>query len=332
MTLRYSNEHMTANKYIIADTIFSSDVNFGGLLEGSGSADVEFEQCEQIDPSLAEEIEWYQEWYDDQDDEQWLQFGRVKDSIGVRQYALLFTHLVLFMLDADFRKVRCYPFPETSDSTIQHLFLDQVIPIILSAKRKGLVLHASGVRFNDRCVAIAGSSGVGKSTLAGMLCKNGLQFVSDDFVFVREAEHGFEAVPSYPSLRVWDDTQRLLSVAPGHVKEVAHYSSKRRISIGALGTFCPDPVRLAAILLPEFICGDEDVQLVRLAGGGLVPKLGQYSFHLDSKNEDWQVQEFSVLAKLVERVPMFRLSVPRDLEYTDRVAAMILERLVNREL
>jgi hypothetical protein len=324
---------MTAKKYLIADTIFSSEVDFSGLLEGIGGVDVEFERCEQVEPSLPEEIEWYHEWYDEQDDEQWLQFGRVRDSHGVRQYALLFTHLVLFLLDADFRKVRCYPFPETSDSTIQHLFLDQVIPIVLSAKRKGLVLHASGVRLEDRCVALVGSSGVGKSTLAGILCQNGLQFLSDDFVVIRESENCFEAVPSYPSLRVWDDTQRLLSVSSRYVDEVAHYSSKRRISIGTgLGTFSATPVALAAILLPEFVGRDEDVELVRLHGGGLVPKLGQYSFHLDSKNEDWQAQEFCLLAKLVERVPLYCLRVPKNLGCTDKVAAMILHKLMNREL
>jgi len=51
-------------------------------------------------------------------------------------------------------------------------------------KQGALLLHASGISFNNKGLAIAGFSGAGKSTLALHLLKNKINFVSNDRVLM----------------------------------------------------------------------------------------------------------------------------------------------------
>jgi ABC-type multidrug transport system fused ATPase/permease subunit len=44
------------------------------------------------------------------------------------------------------------------------------------------VLHASTVEIRDTAIAFVGGSGMGKSTLAALLCANGARFVTDDLL------------------------------------------------------------------------------------------------------------------------------------------------------
>jgi hypothetical protein len=54
-------------------------------------------------------------------------------------------------------------------------------------------IHAAAVRDGRQTVLLSSSSGYGKSTLAALLMKEGLEFVSDDFVAL--SYHGIKAYP-----------------------------------------------------------------------------------------------------------------------------------------
>ena len=67
---------------------------------------------------------------------------------------------------------------------VRHLFLDSVIPLILS-RREPLVLHASAILFDGRAIAFIGTSGQGKSTLAASHSQLGYSLISDDYLVFR---------------------------------------------------------------------------------------------------------------------------------------------------
>jgi ABC-type multidrug transport system fused ATPase/permease subunit len=88
----------------------------------------------------------------------WLQFYRTPAG-----YLLRFTDLAEFEISADGQTIACWPSAEISDGTIQHLYLNQVLPLALSQQGK-LVFHASAVQIGAGAVAFMGPSGRGKST------------------------------------------------------------------------------------------------------------------------------------------------------------------------
>ncbi|MEY2879806.1 MAG: hypothetical protein RLZZ15_2186, partial [Verrucomicrobiota bacterium] len=86
-------------------------------------------------------------------------------------------------------------------------------------QRGHLCLHASAVAKDGRAILITGNSGAGKSTLATALLRAGYEFLSDDVCVLRARDDGsFEIVPSYPSLRLCDDSCEALAV-PAHARQ-----------------------------------------------------------------------------------------------------------------
>jgi hypothetical protein len=70
--------------------------------------------------------------------------------------------------------------------------LNKPLLIHILARRRGVLLHASGVNLDGRGVALAGRSGAGKSTLARLFADSGKHgLLSDERIAVREAPAGF---------------------------------------------------------------------------------------------------------------------------------------------
>ncbi len=82
-----------------------------------------------------------------------------------------------------------------SQSVLRNPFrypLDQVLTMYLLGRR-GLLLHAAGLAFEDRGVAFVGVSGAGKSTISRLaLDRPGWRVLSDDRVIVRLGDGGAE--------------------------------------------------------------------------------------------------------------------------------------------
>jgi len=85
---------------------------------------------------------------------------------------------------------------------------------ILLHQRGALVLHGAAVAKDNRSIAICGPSGVGKSTLAAALCREGLQFATDDICVV-----GFDGdarpvvLPDGRKLKLWKRSVEQLDLA-----------------------------------------------------------------------------------------------------------------------
>jgi len=71
--------------------------------------------------------------------------------------------------------------------------------------QRGLLpLHASVVSINNKALALAGPSGVGKSTLAAALSAEGCAVMADDICAIDTAD-GAAVLPITPRLRLWRD-------------------------------------------------------------------------------------------------------------------------------
>lgn len=73
------------------------------------------------------------------------------------------------------------------------------------ANESQLLLHAC-VNITGRTVLFLGKSGWGKSTLAALFHQNSFKLYSDDCVLLKPDGTSWQAVATYPSLRLYDDS------------------------------------------------------------------------------------------------------------------------------
>jgi hypothetical protein len=252
----------------------------------------------------------------------WLSIGRRAGG-----YLLRFPDLADFDVSAAGDDIVCRPSPRLAGSTLQHLLLDQVLPLALS--RSGhLVLHASAVHVPRLgCVALVGPTGSGKSTLAAALGLRGCPVLTDDCLVVETGSAGSLAVPGYPGLRLWRDAARGLGLARDDGARVAHYTAKRRLGASAV-RFRSEPSRLALV----FVLGRRrqpgaPTRSRALGSRDRLMALAPYTHVMDVEDRRQLLHMFRSLSTLVTHVPVVRLNArdsrARVLEAADEVLAAV---------
>ncbi len=63
--------------------------------------------------------------------------------------------------------------------------LGSLLLFYLMQQKQGLLIHASGVKYNDECYLFTGVSGIGKSTMANLWEKKGAAVLNDDRLVIR---------------------------------------------------------------------------------------------------------------------------------------------------
>ncbi|PYG00688.1 Hpr(Ser) kinase/phosphatase [Georgenia satyanarayanai] len=116
--------------------------------------------------------------------------------------------------------------------------------------RGNAVLHASAVEQDGRAIAFVGHSGMGKSTLAALMCSSGARVVSDDVVPVAPADGEPPLVPlGATELRLRPGAEVLAAgFAPGSFRR--RVSADQRVVVGLEPPPVP-AVPLAAVVLPR---------------------------------------------------------------------------------
>jgi hypothetical protein len=86
-----------------------------------------------------------------------------------------------------FRQLFVEPYPDADPLDVAELLIATALPMLLWM-RGGLVLHAAGIvpAGSQDAIAIAGPSGIGKSTLAVGLLKSGAHLVGDDSLWLTQ--------------------------------------------------------------------------------------------------------------------------------------------------
>jgi len=93
-----------------------------------------------------------------------------------------------FLVTRDLSSVTCVC-NDGTDVELISLFIRGALVAFLLGLGGACVLHASVVEVDEGSVAFVGSSGTGKSTLAGLACRDGARFVTDDLLRLDDAPH-----------------------------------------------------------------------------------------------------------------------------------------------
>ncbi len=241
-------------------------------------------------------------------------------------YWLRFPDLADFLLQPDASRILVAPDAGADDSTLEHLLVDQVLPRLL-AHQGHLVVHTSAVTLGGRHALFLGPSGWGKSTLAGLLQQHGHVVHSDDCVQLRLADGRCEALPTYPSLRLYADSLDALFPGAANTVPVASYSEKRRVALdlheSAEGAVPVD----ALFVLGDPANADEAARISALPPAQACQALIGHSFRLDLADRDNNVAHFARCAAVVNAVPAYRLNYPRDFGQSQALVDAIMRHL-----
>lgn len=238
----------------------------------------------------------------------WARFYRLDT-----HYLVSFPELADFAISHNGDEITTRPASGVASQTVEHLYANQVLPLALSRQLK-LVLHAAAIEVGatDRssAIAFAGISGRGKSTLAASFAAHGFGFLTDDSLQLEKTGSGYQAHPSHPSIRLWDDSRQALLGDNIPTTTPLGCSPKFKLLAGDSVAFCNAPRPLKAL----YFLGENRVDSVDIRvshNADTVIELLRHSFLLDLDERQALSLHFGQLMDLVKTVPCYRLDYPR---------------------
>lgn len=253
----------------------------------------------------------------------WVQFHRRDGG-----YVLRFPALADFDVSLDGRTARVTPVPGVSDGTIEHLYLNQVLPLALSRQGQ-VVLHASAVGLAGNGVAFIGESGRGKSTLAASFATTGSRFLTDDGLQLRWLDGKCWVVPSHPSIRLWEDSEGALITHAVSKAPAVDFTTKVRLLAGDHIAFCTETQPLRRV----YFLGDgtaPTLAIDSMAPVEALMALVKNTFLLDIEEQQLLAWHFDEMVRLAALPIFFRLDYPRRYEDLPQIRAAIIQHVSNQ--
>jgi hypothetical protein len=214
-----------------------------------------------------------------------------------------------FWLD-DQRENLWATWPETSSLEEACIYLLGPVLGLLLRLRGITCLHASAVNLRGRGIAFLGAGGAGKSTTAAVFARGGYAVLSDDIVALEERDGAFLVMPAYPHVSLWPQSVNMLYGSPNALPRFMPNWEKRCLALGhGDARFESRPLPLAAIYILADRCAGSApcVETVRPQPALLSLVADTYANKiLDRK---MRAREFEVLGRLVETIPIRRLTL-----------------------
>lgn len=193
----------------------------------------------------------------------------------------------------------------------------------LGYRRDALALHAAVIEVNGHAIALCGESGAGKSTLATLLVTRGHALLSDDVAIVARAPGGPVMVqPGSPHIKLTGNAAEALGIAVDHPLGLSGKvdRSKHLLPVGN-DRFRAEARPLAAILI---LAAQGDHMIIRRLPAFEV--VGNKEAMLYRPELAYGVAERDLMVRflaLLQVVPVFRFSRPKDLARLHETAAVV---------
>jgi hypothetical protein len=293
--------------YRVYDITLASNFSLGDLLPTSTDP----VDCSAVVSKPAPQLgsaDWFHHWQFEGEDRPWCFIARR----GNGEFLFRFPNLADFQVAVEPLRLECIPVPGVPDETIRHLLLDQVLPAALGHTGR-CILHASGVIAPDGGVlAFAGPTGTGKSTLAAHLCREGCTLLTDDGLLLREHAGDVHCIPSYPGIRLWEDSISEFDSIPSQ-HNYAHYTSKSRLALQESGIAfqsCAAPLR--RIYFMEAMEQEQQIVITPMQPREAFIHLVKSTFQIDVNDRTRLMTFFERFQSLTRRRMFYRLSYPHD--------------------
>jgi hypothetical protein len=198
---------------------------------------------------------------------------------------------------------------------------------ILLRMRGVLCFHSSGVAVGGLAVIFIGNAGAGKSTTAAAFGARGFSVLADDIVPLDEAEDRFWVRPAYPRLCLWPTSVRALFGATDALPRIVSTWEKRYLDLTNNGyRFQDQSLPLAAIYVLDRRSAEPEapyVEAMSLNASLLDLLANTYANRLLEK--EWRAEEFRILNRILDCVPVRRLTPHLDPIHLPRLCEIVLE-------
>jgi energy-coupling factor transporter ATP-binding protein EcfA2 len=175
-------------------------------------------------------------------------------------------------------------------------------------------LHASAVAVDGQALVLVGEAGAGKSTTAAAFAQLGFPVISDDIVALSDNGRSLIVQPGYPRVRLWPESVNALYGVADALPRLTPSWNKRYLDLTQTGYhFQQRPLPLAAVyILGERIPrpGAPFVTAMRSHPGLIALVANTYANRL--LDTTMRSQEFELLSRLVNRVPLRRINPHAD--------------------
>lgn len=190
-----------------------------------------------------------------------------------------------------------------------------------------LVLHASAVVRDGKCVIFLGDKGAGKSTTACAMLAGGYELLSDDVVAISfEADGQPKVRPAFNQIKLLDDAAAKFGLDQEAAQQIHPLVDKRRHQ--ASSAFCTKPADVAAIYV---LSRDKTARIEPLAPQQALTHLIGFSyasrFGRDAFPAPVAIRHMQDCARLMEAASVSRLVAPDNLEHIEDAVQLINESL-----
>ncbi len=239
------------------------------------------------------------------------------DSAAVQRWQMHIDDALVLCWAGDATDIEYWPGAEFSAHSLQFWVLHTLVPIRLALAGEAEVLHAGAVLRDGQVLAFCGASRAGKSTLTDYCLQRGDALVADDALAIvldaaatghEQGSHGAEssrsdgavlALPAHPFHRPYRQVEDLGMPAANHVAD-------------------PAALRALVQLLP--VAGEQPARLTPVTGVAAWRVVHDSVF---SALRYMRPRQFSEVAQLADRVPVYQLELPHDLARLDEVYALL---------
>lgn len=208
---------------------------------------------------------------------------------------------------------------------------DSAIPTEREPVSSGLIrtydaLRAAAVDGPAGCCAFLGDAGIGKSTLAAAFVRRGWSLVCDDFLQFDLCQDEIHIVSGYGSLRLWPDSIAA-AFNDGSQLQSLQDGRKKRVQVTGLDPIYPVRLSRIYLLTPPGKTVDTQIKIDAAPAGQALVELVRHAFSPDVCNHQMLKRQFRRLQRLVQCVPICRLTYPRNLSHLQAVAGAITDDL-----
>ena len=212
-----------------------------------------------------------------------------------------------------------------AETSVIETFLFSVAAGAVLHQRGVLPLHASCVMIGDVAVAMAGVSGQGKSTLAGIMSRRGHEVVTDDVCPVGFQDGKALITPGPPRIRLWPDAAGLLGLSPEGL-ETGRPDHPKRV-LAARGTDAA-PKPLGALVRIGTDKRLDTPIIYRLTGHAAITPIEELVYRARlGRRLGRRVGLFLDLVRLAALVPIYQLVRPEGPVDPSRLADLVASTL-----
>lgn len=228
-----------------------------------------------------------------------------------------------FDLHADLCEVRWQALPDVDHGMVAVLASGALMAFRHTVAGH-LVLHSSAVLARGHGLAFVAASGMGKSTMATLLCASGAKMITDDVGRIDFAESAVRIWPGGGESRLRPAAASLEALFNGE-------ASARTTSDGRAALLLPrvtgDPAPLDAIVVPLPSRERTTLELHRMSPAEALVVISHFPRILGWVDQPVQDQQFNLLADLVERVPVYTALVPWGPPFSAATGVQLLDEL-----